>query len=278
MSHNNQKKIAVINDFSGFGRCSISVSLPIISALKVQCCPVPTSVFSNHTGFESFYSTDFTSHLTPYINEWKKLDLQFGGILSGYLGSVEQIDIVKDFLKHFGSKSTVNVIDTVMGDNGRLYPSYSPSLAEKMAELVEFADILTPNLTEACILTDTSYREDIADAELFAMCQRLSQMGAKKIVISGLQRGDDLENYVFEKGKQPVTVREHKVGQCRSGTGDVFASIITADAVNGVDFATSVKHASSFIAKTLRRTAELKLPSTDGICFEEFLCEIGEML
>ena len=275
MSHNHQKKIAVINDFCGFGRCSISVSLPIISALKVQCCPLPTSIFSNHTGFESFAFTDFTDNMQAYINEWKKLNLKFNGILSGYLGSVEQIFIVSAFLKEFKSQETITVIDPVMGDYGKLYPSYSPLLAKKMAELVQFADILTPNLTEASILTNTPYNPDITHDELLEICEKLSRMGPQKIVISGLEDGDDLENFIYEKGKAPVIIREHRVGPCRSGTGDVFSSIIAADAVNGVDFASSVRHASSFIAKVLRKTMELELPKTDGICFEEFLCEIG---
>ena len=275
MPHNHQKKIAVINYVSGFGRCSISVSLPIISALKIQCCPIPTSVFSNHTGFESFYYTDFTEHMEAYIKEWQKLNLRFNGILSGFLGSVEQISIMKMFLNHFKTENNVTVIDPVMGDYGKLYATYSPQLAEKMAELVGFADILTPNLTEACILTNTEYRTDMSEEELNAICQKLSAMGPEKIVISGLERGEDLENFIFQKGKDYVTVMEHKVGPCRSGTGDVFSSIIAADAVNGVPFADSVKHASSFIAKVLRRTIELDLPKTDGICFEEFLCEIN---
>ncbi len=275
MPHNRQKKIAVINDFCGFGRCSISVSLPVISALRVQCCPLPTAIFSNHTGFESFYSTDFTKHMNAYVSEWQKLKLKFDGILSGYLGSVEQIGIVSGFLKEFKDETTVTVIDPVMGDYGKLYPSYSPLLAQKMAELVRFADILTPNLTEACILTNTEYRPDIDQNALQGICYKLSLMGPEKIVVSGLERGEDLENFIFEKGKESVVIREHKVGSCRSGTGDVFSSIIAADAVNGVAFADSVRHASSFIAKVLRRTVELGLPKTDGICFEEFLSEIG---
>lgn len=275
MPHNHQKKIAVINDFCGFGRCSISVSLPVISALKVQCCPLPTSIFSNHTGFESFFYTDFTEYMNSYIKEWQKLDLNFNGILSGFLGSVEQISIVKHFLKHFKNQDNITVIDPVMGDYGKLYPTYSPILAEKMSELVQFADILTPNLTEACILTNTEYSSNINEKELEEICNILCRMGPKKIVISGLERGEDLENFIFEYGKPPVIIREHKVGPCRSGTGDVFSSIIAADAVNGIDFADSVRHASSFIAKVLRRTLELDLPRTDGICFEEFLCEIG---
>ncbi len=274
MSHNHQKKIAVINDLSGFGRCSLSVALPIISALKIQCCPVPTAIFSNHTGFDSFSCTDFTDHMEGYLNEWAKLDLRFSGILTGFLGSPEQIAIVKGFLERFKTADTVTVIDPVMGDYGKLYPTYSPRLAEQMGELVGYADILTPNLTEGCILTGTPYRPDMDEEELLILCEKIAAMGPKKIVISGLERGEDLENFIFEEGKDPVVLREHKVGPCRSGTGDVFASIIAADAVNGVEFADSVTHASRFIAKVLRRTIELDLPKTDGICFEEFLKEI----
>lgn len=274
MPHNHHKKIAVINDFSGFGRCSIAVSLPIISAMKIQCCPLPTSIFSNHTGFDSFYFTDFTGHMNAYMDEWAKLNLQFNGILTGFLGSPEQIEIVKSFLSRFRTADTITVIDPVMGDYGALYPTYSPQLAEQMNTLIYCADILTPNLTEACILTQTQYRPDMSKKELTKICETLSEMGPKKIVISGLERGENLENFVFEAGKEPIRILEHKVGPCRSGTGDVFSSIIAADAVNGVSFTDSVHHASSFIAKVLRRTAELNIPETDGICFEEFLVEI----
>ena len=274
MSHNHQKKIAVINDFCGFGRCSIAASLPIISAMKIQCCPLPTSNFSNHTGFESFYYTDYTEHMNLYMDEWKKLDLQFEGILTGFLGSPEQIGIVKRFLELFKTENNITVIDPVMGDYGKLYPTYSPNLAEQMNSLVPYADILTPNLTEACILTGTEYHPDMNENELFVLCSKLADMGPKKIVVSGLERGDSLENYIFEAGKTPQIILEHKVGPFRSGTGDVFSSIIAADAVNGVEFADSIRHASSFIAKVLRRTIELDLPKTDGICFEEYLTEI----
>ncbi len=274
MSHNRQKKIAVINDFSGFGRCSIAASLPIISAMKIQCCPLPTSIFSNHTGFDSFFYTDYTEHMDAYIDEWVKLALHFHGILTGFLGSPEQIRIVKRFLELFKTEDNVTVIDPVMGDYGKLYPTYSPSLAQQMCDLLPYADILTPNLTEACILTGTEYKPDMNEEELAVLCEKLSNMGPQRIVISGLERGDDLENFIFEVGKTSQIIRVHKVGPCRSGTGDVFSSIVAADAVNGVDFVSSVQHASAFIEKVLRRTVELDLPKTDGICFEEFLLEI----
>lgn len=276
MPHNRQKKIAVVNDFCGFGRCSLTVSIPIISALQLQCCPIPTSIFSNHTGFESYFYTDYTNHMEAYIKEWKKLELHFNGILTGFLGSPEQTKIVRDFLEYFKTEETITVMDPVMGDYGKLYATYSPELAEQMTALVSFADILTPNLTEACILTGTEYCTDMTEKEIARICEKLSESGPKKIVISGIERGEDLDNFVFEAGKSPVIVKKHKVGPCRAGTGDVFSSIIAADAVNGVDFITSVKHAASFISKVLSRSVELDIPKTDGVCFEEFLSEIGK--
>ncbi len=274
MSHNIQKKIAVINDFCGFGRCSLAVSIPIISSLKIQCCPLPTSVFSNHTAFESFHSVDLTEHLDAYIDEWEKLNLSFSGILTGYLGSHDQIRIVSRFLKRFRSDDTISVVDPVMGDNGKLYHSYSPLLAEKMSTLMPFADVVTPNLTEACILTGTEYKSDMTSYELLEISKKLCQMGPKTIVISGLDRGDTLSNFIYEDGTAPTEIKERKTGPCRAGTGDVFSSIITADLVNGWEIADAVEHASSFIAKVLRKTTEMDIPQTDGICFEEFLGEI----
>lgn len=277
MPHNNQKKISVINDFCGFGRCSLAVSLPLISAMKIQCCPVPTAIFSNHTGFSHCYHTDFTTHMEHYTREWEDLGLQFEGILTGFLGSPEQIDIVGRFLQRFKSKRTVVVVDPVMGDYGKLYPTYSPNLAAGMRALIPHADVITPNLTEACILAETDYRDDMSNEELEVICEKLSRFGPDKIVISGLSRGDRLENFVYESGRAPGILGEDRVGPCRSGTGDVFSSIVTADMVRGVAFADAVQHASRFIAAVLRRTLELDLPTTDGLCFEEFLTEIDAL-
>lgn len=273
MSYN--KKIAVINDFCGFGRCSIAVALPIISALKIQCCPIPTSIFSNHTGYDSFYHTDFTKHMYDYIDEWKKLNLKFDAVLTGFIASVEQIEIVKYFFNSF--ENTIKIIDPVMGDNGNLYPTYSNDLAQKMKELVCFADILTPNLTEACILTNTKYNKNISNNELKLICDKLSALGPKRIVISCIERDEYIENFIYERDKKYQIIKEHKIYDCRSGTGDVFSSIIAADIVNNIDFASSVKHASAFVAKCLKTTNELNIPSTDGICFENHLYEIGHI-
>ncbi len=270
-SHNNQKKIAVINDFCGFGRCSIAAELPIISAMQIQCCPLPTAIFSNHTGFSEYYWNDYTKHMPLYAQEWKKLNLRFDGITTGFLGSEHQIDIVTDFIKEFKDKDTVVVVDPVMGDYGKLYPTYSLSLANKMKELVEHADVLTPNLTEVCFLTDTEYDEYMPASKLLNMCKALSEKGPGKIVISGLDHGEHLSNFVYDKDKGSTIITKERTGPNRSGTGDVFAAILTADCVNGVDLKESVDKAASYIATTIARCVELGIPETDGICFEETL-------
>lgn len=271
MSHNNQKKIAVINDFSGFGRCSIAVALPILSVMKVQCCPLPTSIFSNHTGFPSYFFEDYTSRMVPYMQEWKKLDLHFNGICSGFLGSKEQIEIVKKFFKEFKTEETQIIVDPVMGDYGKPYPTYTEEMCGEMKKLVEFADILTPNVTEACVLTDTPYKEKWKIEEIQEMAEKIHKMGSKKIAITGIVQGGFIANFCYEEGQQSKVLRTHKEGTQRSGTGDIFASIIAADAVNGVPFYKSVKKASDFIKKCIIRSQELDIPLTDGVCFEEVL-------
>ena len=271
MSHNNQKKIAVINDFSGFGRCSIAVALPIISTLKIQCCPLPTSIFSNHTGFDSFFFDDYTDKMPLYINEWKKLGLQFDGITSGFLGSKKQIEIVTQFFKDFKTKENIIIIDPVMGDYGKIYATYTKEMCEEMKELVQYADIITPNITELCILTDTPYQEKWKISELEKMTEELAEKGPEKIVVTGIVQKEFIANFCYEKGKSPKILRCHRVGTQRSGTGDVFSSIIAADAVNQVPFDKSVKKASNFIKKCILKSIEMDIPVTDGVCFEELL-------
>ena len=271
-NHNHQKKIALINDMTGFGRCSIAVALPVISMLRVQCCALPTAIFSNHTGFKSFYYQDYTDHMQPSIDEWKKLDLQFSGITSGFLGSKEQIRIVSGFFQDFRSADTIIVVDPVMGDYGKPYPTYTAEMCTEMKKLVSFADILTPNLTEACLLTDTPYHEGKWRLqEIALLCEKLSDMGPGKLVITGIPQGEFIANYCFERGKDARILRTHKIGTSRSGTGDIFSAIITADAVNGVDFQQSVRKASRFIKKCILASIEKDIPLTDGVCFEEVL-------
>lgn len=269
--HNNQKKIAVINDFTGFGRCSLVVSIPVISAMKIQCCPLPTAVLSNHTGFKSFSITDFTEHMSDYVEEWKKLGLEFDGMASGYLGSKDQICIVESFFKHFKREDNCIVVDPVMGDYGKLYSTYNDEICQEIKKLVRYADIITPNLTEACILTDTPYDEKYRNKDIDKIARALADMGPTKIVITGIPRGQFIMNYCYEVGKEGYMIKTMKVGTQRSGTGDIFSSIISADAVNGVDFHESVRKASHFVKQCIQKAIELNIPVTDGVPFEEIL-------
>lgn len=274
-SHNNQKKIAAINDISGFGRCSLAVEIPIISYMRLQCCPVITSVFSNHTGYDHYFFDDYTDKMEEYIDHWKRLGLEFNGISSGFLGSAKQIEIVEGFFKYFKKENTIAIVDPVMGDYGKCYPSYTDEMCRKIEKLVRHADIITPNLTEACVLTGREYSvEDADDDYLSSLARELIEMGPEKAVITGVPQGEYLTNVVIEKGFTPVFIKRKKIGENRSGTGDVFLAIIAADAVNGVSFTRSVIKAVDFIEACIRRSIELDIPLTDGVCFEEELYKL----
>lgn len=272
-NHNNQKKIAAINDISGFGRCSTTVSMPIISYMKIQYCPVITSIFSNHTAYEDYFFDDYTDKIEEYVSKWKKLNLEFEGIYTGFLGSIKQIGIVKQFISEFKTLRTQVIIDPVMGDDGIVYATYTKEMCEGMKELVAMADIVTPNITESCILTGKQYKQEKwTKAELIEMADIISATGPSKVVITGVRFGDSyIGNLAYEKGKKPVIIRSKLAGAQRCGTGDVFSSIICADAVNGVDFAVSVKKASEFVKKCVKISIERNIPKEDGVCFEELL-------
>ena len=275
MSLNKQKKIAIVNDFTGFGRCSIAVALPIISAMKIQCCPLPTAILSAHTGFSSFFFEDYTPHMRDYMNNWKELNLQFDGICTGFLGSKEQIDVVVEFLCNFKTKDTIVMVDPVMGDYGQLYSTYTQEMCDEMKKLIKYADVMTPNLTEACRLLDIPYPEKSLNPEqLENIAKELCTKGPNKIVITGLQHNGNIRNFIYETGKPYTIIEVKKIGEDRSGTGDVFSSIVVANIVKGVDIVTSVKKATDFISKAINYTAKIGTPVHDGICFEEYLTDL----
>lgn len=271
-SEKQQQKIAVINDLSGYGRCSLTVVIPILSALKIQCCPVPTSILSNHTGFPTYFFDDYTSKMPQYIEEWKKLKLSFDGIYSGFLGSEAQIQIVIDMIKEFGSKETKVIIDPIMGDHGKAYQTYTPEMCSRMKELVRYGNIVTPNLTEACILTGREYRkEGFRRKELIQMAEEIRELGPDSVVITGAKEGSFVTNVVLEKDGSHHFIKTRHVGNERPGTGDVFSSIVAAYAVRGFSLKDGVKKAADFVKECILRSDELNVPVENGVCFEELL-------
>lgn len=272
-----QKRIAVINDFSGFGRCSMMVSVPIISAMKIQCCGLPTAILSNHTGYKDFFFDDYTDNMREYYEKWKKLELHFDGIYTGFLGSVRQVGIVEGFIEEFADRDTRIIVDPVMGDNGRRYATIGDNLCREIRKLLPLSSIITPNLTEACLLAGIEYREIGADEEeLRALAVKLSRCGAGNIVITGISDGNDICDFVWQENGRYELLRQPCTGSAHAGTGDVFASIIAADAVNGVDFPDSVKRAASFVGRAIALSDMMEVPSQDGVCFEEILGELAK--
>ena len=270
--HNRIKKIAAVNGIVGFGKSSLAVTVPVISSMGIQCCPVPTALFSNHPGFPQFYKKDLTTELPTYLDYWKKLELTFDGILSGFLSSLEQIDTVKRLITEFSTETTTVIIDPVMGDHGRLYSVYTGEMCEAMKELASYAHILTPNLTEACILADIPYHDgDWSNEELHELLSCLHRYPAKQIVVSGISSEDCLVNLIYDKAHGTTIQKQKKAGSERSGTGDVFAAIIASNAVHGIPFEESVTMASSFIREAIIFTEENNIPSTDGVYFDPLL-------
>ena len=271
-----QKRIALVNDITGFGRCSITVELPLISAMKIQACPLPTALLSVHTGFESHYIDDYTDRMLPYMENWQENGVEFDGICTGFLGSVEQINIVEEFISRFKKNGTKVMVDPVMGDYGKIYSSYTLDMCWEMHRLLKKADLVTPNLTEACQLLDIEYPQNgnISDDDLIKMAKALSDKGPSQVVITGLHDDKGIKNFIYERGGVVKTFIEPKIGGDRSGTGDAFAAIVAGSLVNGLSLEEAVEKAASFITKVLRYTVELDLPWNYGLPFEEFLTEL----
>lgn len=271
------KKVAVINDLTGFGRCSLAVVLPIINVMQVQACPVPTSVFSNHMGFPSYHYQDLTEGLSSYLNGYDALSLHFDGIYCGFLNSTEQFDIVRQFLKKQCTDSMpLILIDPVMGDQGRPYRIVTPKLCQEMKRLISYASLLTPNLTEACLLTDTQFPHDDAVSSSFLqeLTEKLHAMGPQKIAITGISHDTSVINYCSEKTDDGIRTFSYELpsnGESRPGTGDIFASILTADAVNNISFQRSVQKAADFISVCVNASARSGVPVKEGVIFEKYL-------
>ena len=270
-------RLAMINDIAGFGRCSTTVSLPVISVMKVQVCPVPTSVLSNHLGFPLCHFDDYTSHMRDYIKIWNELGLTFDGLYCGFLGNEEQIDIVQEFVEMF--RPPLFLLDPVMGDHGRAYSSITETHVQKMKELLPLADIITPNITEACLLTGTPWKDgEWTMQELSGLCERLASLCLKdsvsaSIVITGIRQGDFLVNFLCDDGIY-TTVASPIAGASRPGTGDIFASILAADAVRGETLLSSVQKAANFVGLCIAGSEKAGTPVQEGVVFEKYLAAL----
>ncbi len=267
-------KCAVINDLSGFGRCSLTVAVPILSAMGVQACPVPTAILSNHTAYDDFFFKDLTDDMETYFDKWKKLGLEFDSIYTGFLGNERQIELILDFVKEFRSESTLLLVDPVMGDNGKIYATYNEKMCEEMQRLVHSADLITPNLTEACILAGVDYPQNVCDEQVFEIGEKLLKLGAKCAVITGVRKAGKMMNFVLSIHGERLALESDFVACEYCGTGDVFASLMCGYMTRGVDCENALKRSAEFLIKTIKYSHETGVNPLDGVAFERYLNEI----
>ncbi|MBW7571194.1 pyridoxamine kinase [Caproiciproducens faecalis] len=280
---NKQKRIAAIHDLSGFGKCSLTVALPILSAAGIEVCPVPTAVLSSHTGdLEGFTYRDLTDDMPGFEKQWKQLGLSFEALYSGFLGSYEQISIVSDFFDAFKTEETFIMVDPVMADGGRLYQTITPRMAEGMVNLCKKADLIIPNFTEAAFLLGEKYHEGPYTRDYVEnLLRRLSGLGPRQVVITGVWFSPDLLGAAgYNRSTDKVSYAfSQKIHGHYYGTGDIFASSLLSGLLNGKNLEIALQIAADFTAGCIRRTREAGTDPRYGVNFEagllKFMGELG---
>ena len=270
------KRIVTIQDLSCVGKCSLAAAIPVISAAGVECCGIPTALLSNHTGFSSFYIRDLTDELEPIAAQLKKLGVSFDAVYTGYIANSGQMDIISGLIDRLRGEDALIFIDPVMGDNGRLYASYRPTFPEKMKKLCRRSHILTPNLTEACLLTGTEYRGNGYGMEYISdILRKLALFGAGTCVVTGvsLEKGTLGAAYFDAKtGKEGYAFSENVNGMFH-GAGDVFASALLGAILNGKTVEDSVRIALDLTVGSIRRTHAAGTDTRFGLDFEHGLSD-----
>ncbi len=269
------KRVAAIHDMSGVGRVSLTAVIPVLSAMGIQTCPLPTAILSSHTQYPHFSFIDLTDNMVSMINEWKALDLRFDAIYSGYLGSTRQIEILENFLKDFRREDTLVVVDPVLGDNGKLYATFDETMIKGMQQLVRSADVITPNLTEAFALLDRPYKTEITTDELKATLRDLAKMGPKTVIITSVPiEGDEQHTsvcaYDTETDRFWRVICQYMPAHY-PGTGDTFTSVLTGALLQGDSLPMAIDRAAQFILQGIRATFGYKYDNRDGILLERVL-------
>ena len=272
------KKILTIQDISCVGQCSLTVALPILSACGMETCILPSAVLSTHTaGFSGFTFRDLTDDMPAIQEHWKKENIKFKAIYTGYLGSIKQIGYVRDILKTMGTDDCVRVVDPAMADNGQLYSIFDQDYVEAMKVLCGEADILVPNITEACFLTDEEYKETYDEGYICNLVEKLKALGAKTVVLTGVS---------YESGKTGVVVYENgkmeyykhdKIAKGSHGTGDIYASAFVGALMNDKSVYESAKIAADYTVKCIINT-QGDADHWYGAKFETALGDLMKML
>ena len=268
-------RIAAIHDLSCFGRCSLTIALPVLSAMGCQCCPLPTALLSAHTGFPGNTFLDLTVEMGRIADHWAAMDLQFDAIYSGFLGSADQVDTVARFFDTFKKSDTAVIVDPVMGDHGTAYRTCTPELCRGMRVLAENSDVITPNLTEAALLLDRPY-EEIRQADAYEVVCRLSLGGRRSVVLTGYSsEPGQTGTLCFDRDSgESKAVQTPREPQDFSGTGDLFASVLAGGVAKGVPLFQAAQAAADFVRDCIARTLAEGLTEQDGVDFEPLLGQL----
>ena len=274
-------RVAAVHDICGYGKCSLGCAIPVLSAAGIDVCPVPTALFSAHTKFPVFHMHDTTEMLNPYLDAWREEGVELDGVYSGFLGSAEQVAVIQRLYREY--PGALRIVDPVMGDAGIKYPTYTDELCRAMAELVDGADVLTPNLTEASILTGIPYQGQDVPVE-FAQknAGALLKMGAKTVVIKGVVHEGEavIRNYIAsaEEGGTVEEVSSELLPYMLHGTGDLFASALTAAIYAGRSTRDAVSFAGELVRDAMRVTLEQPDFEMRGVSFEPTLGKVAALL
>ena len=268
------KRIASTQDFSCIGSCSQTIALPVLSAMGVECAALPTALLSAHTAFDGFVSLDLTPQLPAIMAHWRAMHLRFDAVYTGYLASAEQVGLVGALLDGMDERPALTLIDPVMGDNGALYAGFSDSFPQAMRALCGRADVLTPNVTEACLLTGTAYSPVQDAAQTRRLLERLLELGCRAAVLTGLRVDGDMAVAALQRDGTGTLVRTSYIPEVFHGTGDLFASTCAGALVQGAPLERAVRLAADYVALTLRRTVQAPDRRWYGVNFQETLPEL----
>ena len=275
-------RVAAVHDLCGYGKCSLGIAIPVLSAAGCDVCPVPTGLFSSHTAFPGWYMHDTTEMLSDYLTAWKNIGVEIDAVYSGFLGAPEQVDRIRDLYAMY--PRALRVVDPVMADHGKVYPTYTPELCAAMAELAAGADILTPNLTEAAIILNEpiggAWRgENIPDEEAKRLVDALIAKGAKNVVLKGIQRGDGIiRNFVGTVEGDFLEVNNELLPYMLHGTGDLYCSCLLAAIMAGRTLEESVAFAGGFTHDAMIVSSKQPEFEARGVSFEPLIGKIAALL
>lgn len=272
------KRVLAVHDLCSFGRCSLTAAIPVISAMGMQVCPLPTAFFSNNLTYGEFTFHDFTDKMTGFMDRWEKLGFRYDAVYSGFLASVEQIEVVRDAARRFASREeSLVVVDPAMGDDGKLYPVFGPEYVEAMRTLVKEATLITPNFTEACFLLGESCGTAVPSSEaLRAMTEKLAALGAKQVVITSVPAGEnEIKVVSFDSVAGEYAERTTpRIPFTTCGTGDLFTSVVTGALLRGETLAAASALAMRFVSRVMEFTLASGSDPREGVIVEPCLKEL----